>query len=129
MRQKIDLYILYKVLHLMRIPKVSYYSQKKLEAMNFKYLGKNVKISTKASLDDYEKFEIGNNIHITPYCLLVEGGEGITLEEGTSIRVMSLVLKNTKPWAICTRIPAKKIENRKKDLLKLEQKHLSIGIR
>ncbi len=208
MKQKIDLCILYKKLHLIRISKVSYYYQKELKAMNFKYLGKNVKISTKASIYDCNKIEIddnsrvddfcilsgkikiGKNVHITPYCLLAGGEKGITLEdfttvayrvnifsqsddysgksmanstipkkykqekkkkvvikkhsiigsgstifpgvtlkEGTSIGAMSLVLQNTEPWTIYTGIPARRIKNRKKNLLKLEYKYLKKGIK
>ncbi len=78
---------------------MSYYSQKELKSMNFKYLGKNVKISTKASIYDCKKFEIGNNsriddfcvisgkisighnVHVAPFCLLAGGKEGIILED------------------------------------------------
>lgn len=49
---------------------------------------------------------------------------GVTLSEGTSIGAMSLVTKDTEPWGIYVGTPAKKLKDRKKDLLKLEQKYL-----
>ena len=47
---------------------------------------------------------------------------GVTLEEGTSVGAMSLVASSTEPWSIYAGIPAKKIKDRKKDLLDLEKK-------
>ena len=182
---------------------MAYYKQDDLKKLGFKYIGKNVKISTKASIYDCELIEIDDNsriddfcvisgkikigkfVHITPQCL-VAGGEkgivfedfttlaygvkvftqsddysgetltnslipkkyknefkkeviikkhsivgagsiimpGVILEEGTSIGAMSLVLKSTKPWCIYVGSPAKKIKNRKKDMLKLEREFL-----
>jgi len=49
---------------------------------------------------------------------------GVILEEGTTIGAMSLVLKSTLPWGIYIGIPAKRLKNRKKDLLELEKKYL-----
>ena len=97
------------------------------------------------------KIKIGRNVHITPNCL-VAGGEkgivfedfttiaygtqvftqsddysimpGVVLEEGTSVGAMSLVLKSTQPWWIYVGNPAKRLKNRKKDLLALEKQYL-----
>lgn len=49
---------------------------------------------------------------------------GVNLAEGTSIGAMSIVRKNTEKWSIYLGNPAKKIKNRKKDLLELEKKYL-----
>ena len=182
---------------------MAYYTQEELKNLGFKYIGKNVKISNKASIyncdqieigdnsriDDFcvvsGKIKIGRNVHIAPFCL-VAGGErgiiledfsglayqvqvftqsddysgktltnptvsakykkgikkeivigrhvivgagsiimpGVTLKEGTSVGAMSLVRKSTEEWSIYLGNPAKKIINRKKDLLKLEQEYL-----
>lgn len=82
---------------------MSYYSQKQLEKMGFKYIGKNVKISNKASIyncdcieigdnsriDDFcvisGKINIGRNVHITPTCLVAGGEKGIIFEDFTTI--------------------------------------------
>lgn len=180
-----------------------YYSDDELRQMRFKYVGKNVKISTKASIyntelieigdnsriDDFcvisGKVKIGRNVHISPLCLIAGGMEGVTiedftglaygvkvftrsddysgetlsnptvpekfrktfkasvvikrhchigagavilpgvtLEEGTSVGALTLVDKSTQPWGIYVGIPARRIGERKKDLLKLEKLYL-----
>jgi acetyltransferase-like isoleucine patch superfamily enzyme len=52
---------------------------------------------------------------------------GVTLEVGTSIGAMSLVTKSTKAWTFCFGIPAKKLRDRSKELLLLEQRYLEVG--
>ena len=47
---------------------------------------------------------------------------GVVVREGSSCGSMSLVNKSTEPWSINVGIPARKIGDRKKDLLKLEEK-------
>ena len=49
---------------------------------------------------------------------------GVTLETGTSIGAMSLVLHSTEAWSIYIGSPAKKINNRSKSLLNLEKDYL-----
>lgn len=182
---------------------MAYFTKEELENLGFKSLGKNVKISDKASIynceqieigansriDDFcvisGKIKIGRNVHIAPFCL-VAGGEkgiifedfsglayqvqvftqsddysgktltnptipdeykkeakkeviikkhsivgagsiimpGVILEEGTSVGALSLVRKKTEEWSIYLGNPAKKIMNRKKDLLELEMQYL-----
>jgi len=182
---------------------MAYYSENELLTLGFKSVGKNVKISDKASIYNHDQIEIGDysriddfcvvsgkvnigrNVHFAPFCL-VAGGEkgiifedfsglaygvqiftqsddysgktltnptipdhykteskkevligkhsiigassivmpGVILSEGTSVGAMSLIRKNTESWSIYLGDPAKKIKNRKKDLLKLEQTYL-----
>ncbi len=47
---------------------------------------------------------------------------GVTLEEGSVLGALSLVKNSTTAWSINAGIPARKIKDRKKDLLALEQK-------
>mgnify|MGYP000362224944 CR=1 FL=1 len=168
--------------------------------MGFAYLGKNVKISDKASIyncesisiddnsriDDFcvvsGKITIGKNVHLAPYCLLAGGEKGIKmadfsgcayhvqvftqsddytgrtltnptipekykretkkavtigkhviigtssiifpgvdLAEGCAVGAMALVSKSTLPWGVYLGNPAKRIKERKKDLLQLEK--------
>lgn len=182
---------------------MAYYTEEELRQLSFKYIGKNVKISDKASIYNHEQIEIGDNsriddfcvisgkikigrnVHITPTCLVAGGikgiifedfttlaygvkvftqsddysGEtmmnstvpkeykneymkeiiikkqsiigagsiimpGVVLEEGTTVGAMSLVLKSTQSWGIYVGIPAKRLKDRKKDLLELEKKYL-----
>lgn len=182
---------------------MAYLTEAQLQVMGFKSLGKQVKISDRASIynadqieigdfsriDDFcvvsGKVKIGRNVHIAPYCL-VAGGEtgitfedfsglayqvqvftqsddysgmtmtnptvpaeykkeakravlikkhsivgagsiimpGVTLSEGTSVGAMSLIRKSTESWSIYLGNPAKKIKDRKKDLLGLEKQYL-----
>ena len=182
---------------------MAYYTQEELKKLGFKHIGKNVKISDKASIyncdqieigdnsriDDFcvvsGKIKIGKNVHITPMCLVAGGEKGIVFEdfttiaygvqvftqsddysgktmtnstipkeyknefikevilkkhsivgagsiimpgvilaEGTSVGAMSLVLKSTEPWGVYVGNPAKRLKDRKKDVLELEKKYL-----
>lgn len=49
---------------------------------------------------------------------------GVDIAEGCSIGAMSLVSKSTEAWGIYFGSPAKKIKNRKKDMLELERQFL-----
>lgn len=82
---------------------MSYYTLEELENMGFKRLGRNVKLSNKASIYDCDKIEIGDNsrvddfcvisgkisigrnVHITPMCLVAGGEKGIIFEDFTTI--------------------------------------------
>jgi len=182
---------------------MAYLTNKQMEELGFKSLGKNIKISDKASIYNFDEIEIGDNsriddfcvvsgkikigknVHIAPMCLVAGGKKGIVLEdfsglaygvkvftqsddysgktmtnptvptqykheinqeitiekhsivgagsiifpgvvlsEGTSVGAMSLVRKRTESWSIYMGYPAKKIKNRKKDLLVLEEQYL-----
>ncbi|MDX1490592.1 MAG: acyltransferase [Pseudohongiellaceae bacterium] len=182
---------------------MSYYSQDALAKFGFKHLGKNVKLSTKASVYDCEKISlfdncriddfcllsgsisIGRYVHVAPFCLLAGGEQGITMDdfsglaysvqvfsqsddysgmtmtnpnvdeafksvvraavhlgrhviigtssivfpgvdvaEGCAVGAMSLVTKSTEEWGIYVGNPARRIKDRKKDLLALESKFL-----
>lgn len=184
---------------------MAYLTEEQLKNMNFKYLGKNIKISDKASIyncdeieigdnsriDDFcvisGKIKIGRNVHITPQCLIAGGEKGIVIDdfvalayqvkvftqsddytgksmtnstvpkkykkeikkeirigkhviigagstifpgveikEGCSTGAMSLVIKSTEPWGVYVGIPAKRIKDRKQDLLELEKKYLEL---
>lgn len=78
---------------------MSFLSDSELRKIGFKKLGKNVKISEKASIYNPEKIEIGdnsriddfcllsgkisigNNVHIAAYCNIAGGIEGITFDD------------------------------------------------
>jgi acetyltransferase-like isoleucine patch superfamily enzyme len=178
---------------------MTYLTEPQLKKMGFKFLGKNVKISDKASIYNSNNIEIGDysriddfcivsgNVrlgrfnHITPMCLIAGGEPGIYMEdfctvaygvkifaqsddysgetmtnslvnkkfknekfarvtlrkhviigagsivfpgvelaEGCSVGAMTLISKNTKPWGIYVGNPARRIKERKQDLLDLE---------
>jgi len=50
---------------------------------------------------------------------------GVILGEGTSVGALSMVKKSTEEWSIYSGIPAKRIMERKRDLLKLEEEYLA----
>lgn len=182
---------------------MAYLSENQLQNIGFKSLGKNVKISEKASIYNAELIEIGdytriddfcvlsgniklgNFIHIAPLCLLAGGEKGIIMNdfsglayhvqlftqsddytglaltnptvpkkyklekkkqinlgrhvivgagsiifpgvnvsEGCSVGAMSLLNKSTEPWGIYVGNPARRVKDRKKDMLELEKKFL-----
>lgn len=171
--------------------------------MSFKKLGRNVRISEKASIynadqieigdhsriDDFcvisGKVKIGRNVHIAIFCNVAGGTEGVVLEdfvglaygchvfsqsddyngltltnptvpaeykkekkakvhigkhcivgtnslifpgvtlaEGCSLGALSMLTKSTEAWGVYFGIPAKKIKERKRDLLELEKAYL-----
>ena len=49
---------------------MAYYSTKELEKLGFKNFGKNIKVSTKASIYYPEEIEIGDNSRIDDFCIL-----------------------------------------------------------
>lgn len=186
---------------------MAYLSKEQLNAMGFKYLGKNVKISDKASIYNCDQIEIGDysriddfcvisgkviigrNVHIAPMCLVAGGDKGIVFKDfsgiayqvqvftqsddysgasltnptvplkykketkrevslgkhvivgagsivfpgvhiadGCSVGALTLVNKSTQEWGIYAGNPAKKIKDRKKDLLALELEYLNEAI-
>lgn len=76
-----------------------FYTQEELMSLNFKCVGKNVKISNKASIYDPDRIEIGDdsriddfcvlsgkisigkNVHIASQCLVAGGEKGIVFED------------------------------------------------
>ncbi len=179
-------------------------SQDALNAMGFKSLGKNVRISDKAAIYDADQMEIGDfsriddfcvisgkvkvgrNVHIAVFCNVAGGTEGITfgdfaglayrcdvfsqsddytgrtltnptvptrykmearkavhigrhcivgtgskvfpgvtLADGCAVGAMTMVTKSTEEWGIYFGVPARKIKDRKRDLLMLELDYLS----
>lgn len=82
---------------------MAYLTDIELKKLGFKYLGKNVKISDKASvynselieigdnsrIDDFcvisGKVTIGRNVHITPQCLVAGGEKGILFSDFSAI--------------------------------------------
>lgn len=49
---------------------------------------------------------------------------GVTIKEGCSVGAMTLVNKSTQPWGIYVGNPARRVKDRKKDLLDLEAQFL-----
>lgn len=50
---------------------------------------------------------------------------GVHLGDGCAVGAMSMVTKSTEEWSVYSGIPAKKLKNRKRDLLDLERAYLN----
>lgn len=183
---------------------MAYLSETQLREIGFRRLGKNVRISDKASIYNPELIELGDNsriddfcvvsgkvivgqyCHITPMCLIAGGVPGIlfsdfctlaygvkifaqsddysgltltnslipkkykneiyqsvsvgrhviigagsivfpgvNIAEGCAVGAMSLVNRSTEPWGVYVGNPARRVKERKKDMLELEKKFLA----
>lgn len=78
---------------------MAFYTKDELESLNFKFIGRNVKVSDKASIynhdcisiDDNSRIDdfcvlsgnitIGKNVHIAVFCNLAGGEKGIIMED------------------------------------------------
>lgn len=74
------------------------------------------------------KNELFGTLHIAKHTII--GSNAVVMPnahiaEGCAIGAMSLVTKPTDPWGIYMGIPAKRINDRKRDLLELEKLYLS----
>ncbi|RTY67261.1 acyltransferase [Pseudomonas veronii] len=65
---------------------------------------------------------IGRHVIIGTSSLVLPG---VDLADGCSVGALSMVTKSTEPWGIYFGAPAKRIKNRKKDLLELEAAYLA----
>lgn len=59
---------------------------------------------------------------IASHCFIAPG---VTVGEGTAVGAMSLVLKNLDPWSVYFGVPAKKVKERKRNMLELEKQFLA----
>lgn len=64
----------------------SFYSESELLEIGFKSVGKNVKLSRKASIYSPEKISIGNNVRIDDFCILSG-----TITIGSNIHISAYV--------------------------------------
>jgi acetyltransferase-like isoleucine patch superfamily enzyme len=184
---------------------MGYLGEIELRQLGFKYLGENVKISDKASIDKPERItlhdharvddfcalsgeiNLGRNVHIAVHCSITASREPITLSDfsglafnchlfsssddysgrsltnptvpseykeiqhgrillgkhvilgagtivfpgveiadGCATGAMTVVTKSTEPWGVYLGAPAKRIKERKRDLLELETHYLQV---
>ena len=81
---------------------------------------------TNSSIPKEYKNEFKKEVKIKTHSIIGAGSiimPGVILEEGSSIGAMSLVLKTTKPWGIYVGNPAKRLKDRRKDLIELENQY------
>lgn len=73
------------------------------------------------------KHETKKAIHIGRHCIVGTNSlifPGVALGEGCSVGAMSMVTKSTEAWSVYSGIPARKLKDRKRDLLAIEQAYL-----
>jgi acetyltransferase-like isoleucine patch superfamily enzyme len=76
---------------------------------------------------DYKK-EIFASVRLGRHSIVGAGATimpGANLAEGTAVGAAALVLKPTEPWSIYIGNPARKLRERRRDLLVLEREYLS----
>lgn len=97
------------------------------------------RVSIYSSNDDYTGLSLTNptvpkkfknlnidNVYIGRHVIIGSGSvvlPGVSIKEGSAVGALSLVNKSIDKWVIASGVPAKRIKERKKDLLLLEKKY------
>jgi len=71
---------------------MSFYDENELRDIGFKYVGKNVKVSRKASIHNAGGISIGDFSRIDDFCVLSAGHEGIHIGRNVHIAVFSSLI-------------------------------------
>lgn len=74
------------------------------------------------------KLETKKAVTISRHCIVGTNSlifPGVTLGEGCCVGALSMVTKSTEEWTVYFGIPAKRLKNRKRDLLILEKQYLN----
>lgn len=82
---------------------------------------------TNPTVPDNFKKETKAAVKIGRHCIVGASSiifPGVTLAEGTSVGAMTMVTKSTESWSVYFGVPARKIKNRRRDLLQLEEQYL-----
>jgi dTDP-4-amino-4,6-dideoxy-D-glucose acyltransferase len=69
---------------------------------------------------------LGKHVIVGSGCVILPG---VTLEEGVAVGALSLINKNCDAFGIYTGNPARRIKDRKRDLLDLEKKFMDLPIK
>ncbi len=95
---------------------MAYLTEEELKKMNFKKLGKNVKISDRAAIytadqisigdnsriDDFcvvsGKIDIGRNVHLPPHCLIHGSINGVVLEDFVTVAYGGKIIASTDDY-------------------------------
>ncbi len=96
---------------------MAYLTKSQIELIGFKNIGKDVKISDKASIYNPELIEIGDrsriddfcvisgnirvgmNVHIAPFCLVAGGEEGIVIEDFSGLAYQVQVFSQSDDYS------------------------------
>ncbi|RUR42389.1 acyltransferase [Vreelandella populi] len=113
--------------------------EKGIEMQDFSGLAYNVQVFSQS--DDYSgrsltnptvydkfKCEIKEKVTLERHVIIGASSiifPGVSVAEGCSVGAMTLVNKSTHPWGIYVGNPARRVKERKKELLKLEKQFLT----
>lgn len=75
---------------------MAFLTESETKAMGFKYIGKNVLLSDKASYYNCKNISIGNNVRIDDFCVLSAGEGGIEIGNFVHIAVYTLLIGSGK---------------------------------
>lgn len=81
----------------------------------------NPTVSSKYKMEKKASVYIGRHVIVGAGSIIMPG---VYLAEGCSVGALTLVNKTTEPWGIYAGNPARRIKERKRDLLVLEEKFL-----
>lgn len=82
----------------------------------------NPTIPKKYKNETFKKVIISKHVIIGTTSIVLPG---VHVAEGCSVGAMSMLTKSTKPWGIYFGIPAKRIKERKRDLIDIEKNFLA----
>ena len=71
---------------------MTWMSNEQIQSMGFASVGKNLKLSDKASFYNCQKIQLGNNVRIDDFCVLSAGVEGIEIGNYIHIGVFSSLI-------------------------------------
>lgn len=81
----------------------------------------NSLVDRKYKKEQFESVYLGKHVIVGAGSIIFPG---VNLAEGCSVGAMTLVNRSTEPWGIYAGNPARRVKERKKDLLELEPKFL-----
>lgn len=80
----------------------------------------NPTVPAEYKLETKAKIVVGRHCIVGTASLIFPG---VQMAEGSSLGAMSMLTKSTEPWGMYFGIPARKIKNRRRDLLALEEQY------
>lgn len=95
-------------------------SKTAIYAISDDYSGKSM---TNPMIPDLYKDVLNAEVVIEKHVIIGSGCvvlPGVVLQEGSAFGAMSLINRTSEPWSINAGIPSRKIKNRSRDLLKME---------
>ncbi|WP_298114016.1 acyltransferase [uncultured Bacteroides sp.] len=103
------------------------------------------KVSIHSGTDDYSgsslvgsyipvslrKKHVSAPVIISKHCIVGDSSvimPGVTLAEGTAVGALSFIKETTQPWGIYAGVPAKRIKNRKQDLIAQYDEWIKVNV-